>query len=150
MSAIRNGHMGYAYFGRIEGVGQRHEPEEGNVETGQGFFIGDYEPVRHSGFGIASFTISVLVAMFDFFLLALAGIVGQTSANGIGRESWVVVVVGLFLLFGLGMSLLGIELGITGLIQRDRKRAFPILGLVLNSAIAVVLVVVVVSGVRAF
>ena len=41
-------------------------------------------------------------------------------------------------------------LGIAGLIQRDRKRLFPLLGLVFNSAITIVLVGIMVIAVTVF
>ena len=107
----------------------------------------DCDRIRHSGFGIVSLIISVLVGVCSLCPLAAAGIVEVTAARGMSKESWVVAVIGLFLAVGLGMSLLGVELGIAGLIQRDRKRVFAILGLVFNSAATIVLVGIMVNGV---
>ena len=107
----------------------------------------DYDQMRHSGFGIVSLVISILVGVYSLCPLAVAGIAEATTAREMSKESWVVAVIGLFLILGLGMSLLGLELGIAGLIQRDRKRVFPILGLVFNSAAAIVLVGIMVIGV---
>lgn len=107
----------------------------------------DYDRIRHSGFGIVSLIISVLVGAYSLCPLAVAGIVEATTTRGMSKESWVVAVIGLFLILGLGMSLLGIELGIAGLIQRDRKRVFPILGLVFNSVATIALVAIIVIGV---
>jgi hypothetical protein len=107
----------------------------------------DYDRIRHSGFGIVSLIISILVGVYSLCPLAVAGIVEVNTTGGMSRESWVVAVIGLFLILGLGMSLLGIELGIVGLIQRDRKKVSPVLGLVFNLAAAVVLVGIMVIGV---
>ena len=106
-----------------------------------------YDRIRHSGFGIVSLIICVLVGVYGLCPLAVAGIAEATTAGAMSKESWVMAVIGVFLVLGLGMSLLGVELGIAGLIQRDRKRVFPILGLVFNSATAIVLVGMMVIGV---
>jgi hypothetical protein len=56
----------------------------------------------------------------------------------------VVLVVAAYLLFGLG-SLVGLGLAVAGLVERNTKKLFPILGLALNAPIFVYLVVALAS-----
>ena len=78
------------------------------------------EEKKHSGFGIASFVISIIVPSF-FACLALT--LGRTPGNifftGMAIASYAVLFI-------------GIGLGIAGLFHENRKRIFAILGLIFS------------------
>ena len=90
-------------------------------------------PLKHSGIGIASFVISIFMGIFYFSVILIAGVVGAANPEGINEESVTAVVIGLLILAGLGVSLIGIGLGIAGVIQKEYKKILSVLGLVFNS-----------------
>ncbi|HET7932171.1 MAG TPA: hypothetical protein VFL63_12395 [Rhodanobacteraceae bacterium] len=85
---------------------------------------------KHSGMGIAAFVLSLVAGVLMFLLIAIAGIMTASSPGGLDEHSPVAIIVGLGMMLLLGIDVVAIGLGIAGLIQRDRKRLFPILGLV--------------------
>ncbi|NLD44028.1 MAG: hypothetical protein GX657_11105 [Chloroflexi bacterium] len=97
---------------------------------------------RHSGYGIASFVIS-LVAILTLVLFFAAGL-GVLTA-GASSDSTMTAAGGMalfaFSICGAPLvGIVGIALGIMGIRDRDRKRSFAVVGLVLNSLIAVGLI----------
>jgi hypothetical protein len=105
-----------------------------------------YTPLKHSGLGIASFIISIFLGIFDFFLVVIAGVVEATSPGGMDEKSAIAVVLGLLLFLGFGLSLVGIGLGIAGLIQKNRKKLFSVLGFIFNLAVVLVVLGIMVLG----
>ena len=59
------------------------------------------------------------------------------------------MVVGLFLIAFLMLDLLAIGLGIAGLIQKDRKKTFSILGLIFGASTVVITVFLMIIGLMA-
>jgi hypothetical protein len=88
------------------------------------------EQKKHSGLGIASFITSIVSGILIFLLIVIAGVMEASSPGGLDEESAGAVVVGLFLFAFLGASLVALGLGIGGLIQKERKNIFAILGTV--------------------
>ena len=117
------------------------------MPDGEKVYKEDHSVLKHSGLGIASFIISIVIGMFDFFLVTIAGIVEATAPGGIDEESVVAVAVGLSIFLGFGVSLIGIGLAIAGLIQKNRKKIFPILGLVFNLTIIIVVIGIMIIGI---
>lgn len=95
----------------------------------------NYEMMKNSGLGIASFIISLAIGAFDFVVIVLAGFVEATTPGGMDEESVIAILIGLLIIGGLAANLLGIALGVAGLVQRDCKKVFSVLGLALNTAI---------------
>lgn len=93
------------------------------------------DAIKHSGFGVASFIISVAIGIFDFVVIAFAGLVEASEPGGMDEESVVAILIGLFILGGMAANMAGAGLGIAGLVQRDRKKVFAVLGLAFNAAI---------------
>ena len=87
---------------------------------------------KQSGLGIASFVMAVLIGITAFALVVMAGVVEASTPGGMDEESPVAIIIGLGIFAVIGMSLLGIGLGIAGLLQPDRARIFSILGLSCN------------------
>ncbi|BFH64501.1 MULTISPECIES: hypothetical protein [Paenibacillus] len=97
------------------------------------------QQMRHTGPGIASFIIS-LVSMLAYIISV--GAMGAIFANGFANDhSWTqssttgVTVVTLILIGLFAANILGIVLGIVGMVIRNRKKIFAILGLSLNTII---------------
>ncbi|MBW2409833.1 MAG: hypothetical protein JRF72_08550 [Deltaproteobacteria bacterium] len=84
--------------------------------------------LKHSGVGITSFIISLLVAIGAFFLVVVAGIIETTTPGGMDENSVAAVVVGLFIFACIFLQIVALGLGIGGLIQKYRKKIFAILG----------------------
>lgn len=90
--------------------------------------------MKHSGFGIASFAVFV-VAVLVLCSALLAAIV--VIARGPATESTNILAGGLLVTGGLLLlfsTLIGVGLGLAGLFQPDRKKAFSIVGVVVNIA----------------
>ncbi len=92
------------------------------------------EPQKHSILGIASFITSIASGLFLFLLLVIAGVMDASTLGGIDEKSAGAVVVGSFLFALLLASLVALGLGIGGLIQKERKKIFAILGTVFSAA----------------
>ncbi len=85
---------------------------------------------KHSGLGIASFITSIIAGILIFLLIAVAGVMEASTPGGMDEESAGTIVVGLLLIAFLGASLVALGLGIGGLMQKERKKIFAILGTV--------------------
>ncbi|MGN7358189.1 hypothetical protein ACTHPF_14835 [Paenibacillus sp. SAF-054] len=96
--------------------------------------------IRHSGPGIASFIISLVSMLAYIVSVAAMGAIFSSSLNGDGLSwsdsSTTGVTVITILLIGLfAANIIGVILGIIGLVLRNRKKIFAILGLSLNTII---------------
>ena len=87
---------------------------------------------RHSGLGIASFIGAIIAGVGEFILVMIAGVIEVSTPGGMNEESPQAVILGLLMIAGLFLAMVGIGLGIAGLIQRECKKIFAILGLVFN------------------
>ncbi|GAB2888766.1 hypothetical protein GCM10027046_16540 [Uliginosibacterium flavum] len=83
---------------------------------------------KHSGLGIASFIISLIAGFLLFILFAVAGVMENTSPGGIDEESAGAMIIGLFLILLIMVEAIALGLGIAGIVQKDRKSVFAILG----------------------
>jgi len=88
---------------------------------------------KHSGLGIASFITSIVAGILTFLLIVIAGVMEVSTPGGMNEESAGAVIVGLFLFAFLFACLVTLVLGIAGLIQKDRKKIFAILGTVFSA-----------------
>ncbi|TWU22907.1 hypothetical protein Pla52o_24390 [Novipirellula galeiformis] len=91
--------------------------------------------LSHSGFGIASFLISILVGIGAFIVILLASFAEASTPEGINEESALALIMGLSIFGMVGLNILGIGLGVAGVCQADRSRIFAILGLVFNGLV---------------
>jgi len=85
-------------------------------------------PLKHSGFGIASFGLSLVVGFLMLLTIGVAGYLEVTTPGGMSEESPVAIVVGLAIFLFAAIDLVSLGLGIAGLIQKDRKKVFAVLG----------------------
>lgn len=102
--------------------------------------------LRHSGFGIASFMISMVIIGFSFFLLFLAVVIAVIGPDLADTNSTMISTVGAFLMLSSLASLVGLGFGYAGLKQINRKKVFSILGVVFNLMIIAGMIVLTVYG----
>ena len=88
---------------------------------------------KHSGFGIASFVSSIVSGIFLFLIFVIAGVMEESTPGGINEESSAAMAIGLCLLAFLFVAFVALGLGIGGLIQKDRKKLFAVLGTVFSA-----------------
>lgn len=88
---------------------------------------------KHSGIGIASFVISILAGILIFIVLGIAGSLEASTPGGMDENSTEAVMVGLAIIGLLFLNVLSVGLGIGGLLQKERKKIFAILGTVFSS-----------------
>jgi hypothetical protein len=86
---------------------------------------------KHKGLGIASFVVTVIVFVLMFLLIAVAGVL--TSAHKATPE--INTMIGMIFFFFCFVDLVGVGLGIAGAFDRASKKAFPILGIVIGTAV---------------
>ena len=105
-----------------------------------------YAPTSHSGIGIASFILSLLCGLTLVGIIIVAMVIGARSGGELDERSPAVMAIGCSALLGLALTLLGLILGIVGIMQKDRKKTFAILGLIFNAVILVGTVALILVG----
>jgi len=108
-----------------------------------------YRPRRalgHSGLGIVSLAIAVVVGLAEIVLLVIAGILESQTPGGVDENSPEAMILGLLLIGGMVMSLVGGVLAVVALVQGGRNKIFPILGLALNGMIIVGMIGIITIG----
>ncbi|MCG9748088.1 hypothetical protein [Shewanella sp. Isolate8] len=89
--------------------------------------------LKHSGLGIAAFILSILSTLLIFALVTIAGILEATTPGGMDETSPEAIIVGMLIFAFIGLALVGLGLGIGGLVQKQRKKIFAILGTIFSS-----------------
>ena len=87
-------------------------------------------PPRHSGLGIAALILSVGSGIVLFLMIVIAGYAEMTTPGGMDQTAPATMLIGLGLIGAIALEVVALALGIAGTLQRDRRRLFPILGLV--------------------
>jgi hypothetical protein len=108
-----------------------------------------YRPRRalgHSGLGIVSLAIAVVVGAAEIVLLVIAGILESQTPGGIDENSPEAIILGLLLIGGMVVSLVGGVLAAVALVQGMRSKVFPILGLALNAMIILGMIGIIIIG----
>jgi hypothetical protein len=88
---------------------------------------------KHSGLGIASTVLSVLIGIAIFALVVIAGVLHTTTPGGLTETSPAAIIVGLGIIGGIILDIVALGLGIAGLTQQNRQKIFPILGTLFSS-----------------
>lgn len=110
----------------------------------------DEHPIaKHSGFGIASFIITLATGAWVFVLIVIAGVLETTTPGGVDENSPLVILLGLAMFGGLFVDLMGITFGIIGLFQSDQKKLFAILGVIFGFLVIVGFLFVLLIGLLA-
>lgn len=90
---------------------------------------------KHSAYGIACFIISIVAILMIFGVLLVSQIINPIEA-GLSEDSFYVVI-GLIAILGGFLSLIGLGLGIYGVVQKNRKRVFSVLGVIFNVLVVI-------------
>lgn len=115
-------------------------------------------PLKHSGLGISSFVLAIVsifaliigiilivAASADFVNMSPAEIESEMMA-GAGEEFATILGAGLLMMLSVGISIIGLILGIIGLVIKNRKKIFGILGVVLNGLMVLGIVFLMIIG----
>lgn len=111
--------------------------------------IQNIEPVKskHSGFGVASFIISILAGLLIFLVIVIAGIMQVSTPGGLDKQSIQTMLVGLSVIALLFFEIAAVVLGIVGLFQKERKKLFAILGTIFSSLTVISMIALIIVGV---
>ena len=85
--------------------------------------------MKHSGIGIASFSMSVGILIVTFVLVVVAGVMEASTPGGINEESPAAIMLGLSIIGMVLLNIVAFGLGIGTMFQKDRKKLFGILGM---------------------
>ena len=88
--------------------------------------------LKHSGFGIASFILSMGSGLLCMAMFVVAGVMEASTPGGMSEDDPVVMLVGLGILAGGFAMLISAVFGVAGLFQQNRKKIFAILGLLFS------------------
>lgn len=102
------------------------------------------ETLKHSGLGIASFIISIISGVILWGCIITSTIVEVTTIGGM--SDIVAGLLGLLIIFGGFLCVIGIGLGISGVIQKNRKKVFSILGIILNFTSILIIIGLMILG----
>ncbi len=90
-------------------------------------------PLRSSGFGIASFIVSLIAGLGELATLTAVAIAEATTPGGVHDDSTLELVIGLSIFVFIGLTVLGFVLGLVSLLQGDRSRTLGVIGIALSS-----------------
>ena len=85
--------------------------------------------MKHSGIGIASFSMSVGILIVTFVLVVVAGVMEASTPGGINEVSPAAIMLGLSIIGMVLLNIVAFGLGIGTMFQKDRKKLFGILGM---------------------
>jgi hypothetical protein len=100
----------------------------------------------HSGLGIASVAFGVLGALAMGGALGIAMYAAVANKGEVDEQSPLIMTVGFLFCAGVPLNILGIGLGIAGLVQKDRRKLFAIIGLSVNAGMLLVMGGILVLG----
>lgn len=139
-------YMGQNYQGQnYPGQNYPGQNYPGQNYQGQNMYGGNYMmgPLKHSGLGIASFVLSIIVIL----MYVIGYIIIKTSITvSVQAAVSASLTFGFMTIFGVVLNLTGIGLGIGGAVQKNYKKVFPILGLVLNILLILLFVILLIIG----
>src|SRR5207248_9225674 len=90
---------------------------------------------KHSGPGVASFVLSILIGLFIFALFIVAGLMAASSGRELRDDSTEAIVVGLGIIGLLMLDFVAFALGVAGLCHSNRQKIFAALGSLFSLAI---------------
>lgn len=102
--------------------------------------------MKHSRLGIVSFIMGLVIGLSEFAMIIIAGVLEITTPGGVDEQSPQVMLLGLVIIAGMLGALVGAVLGIIGLTERNRYKAFPVLGLAFNGLILLGVIALMVIG----
>lgn len=88
---------------------------------------------KHSKLGISSFVISILCGLAMFATFVIAGYLEATTPGGMDEEAMSTALVGFAMIGIMFAQVVAFGLGIAGVIQKNAKKVFSVLGIVFSS-----------------
>ena len=104
---------------------------------------------KHSGIGIASFILSIVVAIAMFFVFVFAAVMASRTHGVLDPNSLIAIVIGFGIVLCLVLDLVALGLGISGLLQKDRKKIFALLGTIFSASTIIGASTLIIIGIRA-
>ena len=101
---------------------------------------------KHSGLGIASLVLAIVLGITAFSLVVIAGVMAGANAEGMDEESAAAIILGLSIFAVIGLNFVGFALGVAGLFQRDRLKVFAILGTLFNGMVIAGMIGLIIIG----
>ena len=98
---------------------------------------------KHSGMGIASFTISIIVFCSYVFLIIMAVLASGQHNQAYGNPSKIQSIIGIAMIFLNIIAIVAVGLGIATLFQKERKRLLGIIGLIFSSSMLFIMISVI-------
>ena len=92
---------------------------------------------KQSGLGIASFVISLVVGVIQFCLVAYAGYLQVGTPGGMDKNSSIAVLLGLAMIGMFLLEFVALALSIAGMLQKDRRRTFSVLGCIFSTVVII-------------
>jgi hypothetical protein len=102
--------------------------------------------LKHSGFGVASFILSISVGLLMFLAIAVAGMMQVATPGGLDPQSIQMILVGLSIIALLFLDIVAVVLGIFGLFQKERKKVFAVFGTIFSSATLILTIALIIVG----
>jgi hypothetical protein len=118
---------------RTENVQQKHDLGKKVITDTAKIYKGDASLGKHSGRGIASFVIAITVGVLYLSVLGLMVILAAIAPELTQGRPAMLHIFTAMMLVGVFANVVGVVLGISGVCQKNRKKLFAVLGLVLNS-----------------
>ena len=101
---------------------------------------------KNSALGLTSFFISLITGILMFGLIVIAGVIENLSPGALDEETSTAFLVGLLAIFFLFLEIVALGLGIAGLVQKNCKKVFAILGVVFSSGTILITLFVIFLG----
>ncbi|MEK3883063.1 hypothetical protein [Paenibacillus sp. PL2-23] len=120
--------------------------------------------LKHSGPGIASFIIALLavLALVIGVILSVVAVANSTDfigatpeeieeqlLSGGGGDAASLIGAGLLMMLSIGIAIIGLILAIIGVVMKNRKKVFAIIGLILNGLMVLSVIVLMAIGLMA-
>ncbi len=102
--------------------------------------VPDSAGLKHSGFGIASFVVAVMVGATELLAFGASLFLQEATPGGLRRTSPFAAMLGFFMCSGIVMNIVGIAMAALGSLVKSRKKTSLTLGLVLNVVIIVAMI----------
>jgi hypothetical protein len=96
--------------------------------------------LKHSGFGIASFSISCIAFILIILIFVVSVYLNIVNPDAFDEEGPGVIFIGAIMVLDIFLVLIGTGLGITGILEKGKRKVFSVLGLVFNGVFLVLLV----------
>ena len=85
--------------------------------------------MKHSGLGVASFTLAMVVLVLTFIIVIVAGVMETSAPAGMDEGSSTVIMLGFAIIGMLIANVVAFGLGIGGIFQQNRKKLYAVLGM---------------------